>query len=292
MGDPSAEHRSVETGVETAAKKPGGKEAMPDKDLAARLVQAASGQLSSVAKAAETKQDLEPPAVKDQLRLILDLGKGMHDVALSDQKPAVWNAYIRCVNDFRSAYANLPPINDTSMIFKRRIGDAMERRDAGALLRVFAEERSERAKPPIWQRIPGLNFIFGAGAGAKELAKGVGELGKQGFNAVAGSPEEKAHARHVLASVGKSLMDLNQIVATVTRKEEYAQSIRDNGETTGFVLGKSAFDIASAILSGGAGGVAGKVGGHIGREAGHVAGHIAAEAGHVASHAAQHKEPS
>lgn len=252
----------------------------------ANLMQHALQALASAPKPPETAEKV--PSVAEQLALICEIGKLLRMTAPTDkEKIAFWEVYKKCIDDFRAAI-NLPPLDGIKTTYKFRISSAMERGDADELLRVFDEEKKEYAKPPFYKRIPGLNFLFGVGGGAVEMGGNLYELGKQGVKAATGDEQ----AREVLKRVGKSLLELDKVFATVIRKDEYVKSIQEGGEETGYVLGKSAFDALSAALTGGAAGAAGRglaVGGHGVREAahmaGHVAGHVAAEAVHVAGHA-------
>lgn len=251
----------------------------------ANLMQHALQALASAPKPPEAPETV--PSVGEQLALICEVGKMLRMIAPTDrEKIAFWEVYKKCIDDFRGAYG-LPPFEKARSTYKFQIGKAMERGDADALMRIFDEEKKEYAKPPFYKRIPGFNFLFGVAGGAGETASNLYELGKQGVKAATGDEQ----AREMLKRVGRSFLELDKVLAAVTRKDEYAKSIQEGGEETGYVLGKSAFDLASAILTGGAAGAAGKglaVGGrgarHAAHMAGHVAGHVAAEATHVAGH--------
>lgn len=251
----------------------------------AKLMEHALASLASAPKPPETAEKV--PSIGEQLALICDVGKMLRMTASSDrEKIAFWEAYKKCVDAFRGAI-QLPPLDKVSTTYKFRIASAMERGNGNELMRIFDEEKKEYAKPPWYKRVPGFNFLFGVAGGAGEIGLNLYELGKQGVKAATGDEQ----AREVLKRVGRSFLELDKVFAAVIRKDEYAKSIQEGGDETGYVLGKSAFDIASAILTGGAAGAAGKglaIGGHGAREAahmaGHVAGHVVAEGVHVASH--------
>lgn len=251
----------------------------------ARLMQHALASLASAPRPPETAERV--PSVGEQLQLICDVGRSLRMMAPSDkEKTAFWEVYKQCINDFRDAYG-LPPLEKAQTTYKFRIGAAMERGNGDELMRIFDEEKKEYAKPPFYKRIPGFNFLFGVAGGAGEMGSNLIELGKQGVKAATGDKQ----AREMLKRVGRSFLELDKVFATVTRKDEYVKSIREGGEETGYVLGKSAFDMASALLTGGAAGAVGKglaVGGRGARHAahmvGHVGGHVVAEGAHVAGH--------
>lgn len=251
----------------------------------ANLMQRALASLAAAPKPPETAEKV--PSVGEQLALICDVGKSLRMMAPTDrEKTAFWEAYKKCIDAFRDGYG-LPPLEKAYTGFKWRISSAMERGNADELMKIFDEEKKEYAKPPFYKRIPGFNFLFGVAGGAGEMGSNLYELGKQGVRAATGNEQ----AREMLKRVGKSFLELDKVFAAVVRKDEYVDSIQKGGEETGYVLGKSAFDIASTLLTGGAAGAAGKglaVGGHGARHAahmaGHAAGHAAAEAIHVAGH--------
>lgn len=222
------------------------------------VVSDAMAKLNSAPKPPETGPE-QPPTLETQLAVIMRLGKAAYDEAPSGKGPELWKAYIACIDKFREAYGGLPPIGETSSSYKFQIGDAMNHEDPAWLLRLFAKEKEERARPrKIWEkvkRIPGVNFVAGIFGGAAELGGGIATLANEGRKSlgVFASEEEQRQAQQVMGAVGESLKHLDELAAGFLRSNEYAESIRrEGGVTTGYVLGKHYFDLALILIGGGA----------------------------------------
>lgn len=212
---------------------------------------------ASRVKLPETATEQTLP-LEQQLSIILRLGKRAYSEAPSEKKRELWKAYIDCVDKFREAYGGLPPIDKAWSSYKMQIGDAMNQANSTWLLRIFAQEKREYAKPrKLWERIkriPGVNFVAGIFGGAAELGSGVITLANEGRKSlgVFASKEEQQKAAQVMGAVGESLKHFDEMAAGFIRSEEYAESIKEGGTTTGYVLGKHYFDLALILIGGGA----------------------------------------
>ncbi len=238
------------------------------KQEAPKLVQGAMGRLASMEGALPHEAKEKPtdiPTLEQQLDVMLRLGReAKYRATTREQKAQVWEATLACINDFRQAYGGLPPIQEASTSYAVWINDSINQgKDAIYILNIFKKEKADVATPSYVKHmeqlkrtvgtIPGVNFLAGVGAGAIELVGGAGTLANEGRKAagVGANETEQEESKRVLGAVAASFMNLGHIAAALLRTEEYKESIaKDGGETTGFVLGKHYFDVASALLGG------------------------------------------
>ncbi|MFA6521893.1 MAG: hypothetical protein WCT53_05950 [Candidatus Gracilibacteria bacterium] len=268
-------------------------------DAGQKLVQGAMGKLDAMSPREAKEKPVEIPTLAQQLDVMLALGrKASYEANTREQKSQVWEATLGAVNEFRKAYGGLPPIQEASPTYSIWINDSINQgRDGQYILNIFKKEKAERGTPSYIKHveqlkrtvgtIPGVNFVVGAGAGAIELVGGAGTLAGEGLKAagVGANETEQQESQRVLVAVAASFKDLGHLASVLLRTEEYKESIaKDGGETTGFIMGKHYFDVASALLGGhalqGALGI-GASGGKMAAEAGSAAARTAAEAGEV-----------
>lgn len=241
-------------------------EAVPSnpQQAAEATIASAQGSLNSIPQSLnETKNEI--PSVATQLELVVKAGGLVYDMALdSKARGAAWNLYIKSIDTFRKAFANLPPLERASSSNKMRITDAMKRQDTKALLQVFVEEKAYMEKP-MWRKLPGVNFagnFFGAAKDfAGDLTKGVGVLGVSAYDSANpwASPEEKEQAARVMAALKQPFTNFNEFAQEYVRIPEMEEMIaKEGGLDQEAMAGRYAFDALTFFLSFGAALKAGK----------------------------------
>lgn len=236
------------------------------------IVEHAMASTNALPSAQKQKDSLEGmddqlPNAEYILKVILELGHEVYDKSSGPERTKAWDAYLRCVNEFRATYGNLPPIQKARSDFRFQIGQAMERRDAGNLLRIFNQEKSTIEHPwrtafgAVKKEMKGVvggiwNKITGVKTQAIDLGVGIKEIGRHSFIAyvpgIADSPEEARESKKLLSTIADSFHDFNEVAATVLHVDEYNEAVKQgmDSEAMQIVQGKMYFDAALAMLGG------------------------------------------
>lgn len=131
------------------------------------------GGLESIKSEIETRNEYVKeglPTAQLQLEIIVKLGVVAYDKAKGKKRKIAWEAYKKCIDDFRKGYG-LPPLDEAWTKYKVPIGEAMERGDAKDLLKIFDTEKTEYPKArEFWEKLSnteGVNFVTGVVGGVK-----------------------------------------------------------------------------------------------------------------------------
>lgn len=215
------------------------------------------------------------PNLEEQLRVVVQLGKETWENAPSEKRQEAWTAYIKCIDDYRTAgglkpfnslgdsFVSIPATNMMEVPAQSAIEEALKNGRADILMEIFANEQKQAKEQQAWaslnawekaKRIPGVNFAAGVAGGAGEIAHGVALIANEGRKALGftSSWQEREAAKKTLSLVAKSLGNLGHLAAAIGRKSEYEASFQEMGDTTGYVMGKHYFDVATALLGGAA----------------------------------------
>lgn len=223
-------------------------------------VEAALGSLGNVEHAIDNpEKPPEVPSIAEQLSRILEMGETAYAMGSfyanmdEHQMEELWNAYIQTIDDFRLAYANLPPLKEIDTEYKTHIFKAMRNKDAATLIEIFDTE-SKEYNEPAWKKIPGVKFGKGFFTAGKQVVEG-GAILAESFAKAPGigvTEDEKEHARAVLNTVGNSLLNFTQVVQNYFRIPEYEEALAQNRFKQKYfdeeMAGRYGFDVATFFM--------------------------------------------